>query len=158
MRAHPTCIIKIDRFEKNVTARRQNGSFHPLSQVCTLSLPPISSLEDLYIFEDRGNQTCWQDDVENTLWLELLHPFTAVKNLHLCEKFVTRIAHTLQEHVGARTTEVLPCRLFSWRGFSRRDLSKKAQKSSLPQNLFAIVRPCSPDNLFLDCRSMPKHT
>ena len=79
-----------------------------LEQVCTSSLPPVSMLEDLYIFDDRENPPRWQDDVENTLWLELLHPFVAVKNLYLCKKFIPRIAPALQELVGGRTTEVLP--------------------------------------------------
>ena len=80
-----------------------------LQQVCTLSLPPASTLEDLYITEGSfGPPLRWQDDVENTLWLELLHPFAAVKNLHLCKKFAPRIAPALQELVGGRTTEVLP--------------------------------------------------
>jgi hypothetical protein len=78
-----------------------------LEQVCTSSLPPISTLEALYIFEDPGNPPRWQNDVENTLWLELLHPFAAVKNLYLSEKFAPRIAPALQELVGGRTTEVL---------------------------------------------------
>ncbi|KAF8502717.1 hypothetical protein F5888DRAFT_1800259 [Russula emetica] len=73
--------------------------------VCTSSLPPVSTLEDLYIEVDLY---WWQDDVENTLWLELLHPFVAVKNLYLREEFVPRIAPALQELVGERTTEVLP--------------------------------------------------
>ena len=79
-----------------------------LGQVCTSSLPHVSTLEDLYIFEDREDPPRWQDDVENTLWLDLLHPFAAVKNLHLSEEFVPRIAPALQELVGGRTTEVLP--------------------------------------------------
>ena len=76
-----------------------------LKQICTSSLLPVSTLEDLYIFDDRAY---WQDGVENTLWLELLHPFTAVKNLYLSREFVPRIAPALQELVGGRTTEVLP--------------------------------------------------
>jgi hypothetical protein len=79
-----------------------------LEQLCTSSLPPLSTLEDLYIFEDRKYPSCRQDDVENTQWLEFLHPFAAVKNLYLCEKFVPRIVPALQELVGGRTTEVLP--------------------------------------------------
>ena len=79
-----------------------------LEQVCSSSMPPISTLEDLCIFEDRGYPPRWQDDVESTLWLELLHPIAAVKNLYLCEKLVPRIAPALKELVGGRTTEVLP--------------------------------------------------
>jgi hypothetical protein len=79
-----------------------------LEQVCTSSLPPVPTLEDFYILEDRSYSLRWQDDVENTLWLDLLHPFTAVKNLYLSKEFVPRIAPALQELVGGRTTEVLP--------------------------------------------------
>ena len=80
-----------------------------LEQVCTLSLPPVSTLEDLYILEDSN---IWLedilDDVENARWLQLLHLFPTVKNLYLCNEFVPRIALTLEELVGARTAEVLP--------------------------------------------------
>jgi hypothetical protein len=62
-------------------------------------------LKNLYILDDRAD---WLDDVENMLWLELLHPFAAVKNLYVMEGFVPRIAPALQELVGARSTEVLP--------------------------------------------------
>jgi hypothetical protein len=79
-----------------------------LEQVCTSSLPPVSMLEDLHIFEDEVNPPRWQDDIENTLWLELLHPFDSVKNLYLCKELMPRIAAALQELAGGRTTEVLP--------------------------------------------------
>jgi hypothetical protein len=79
-----------------------------LAQVCTSSLPPLSTLEDLYILEDQAFSPDWQDDVENTLWLELLHPFAAVKNLYVVEELVPRIAPALQELVGGRSTEILP--------------------------------------------------
>jgi hypothetical protein len=79
-----------------------------LEQICTSSLPLVSTLENLYILERRYQRPRWQDDVENTLWLELLHPFAAVKNLYLSKKYIPRIAPALQELVGARTTEVLP--------------------------------------------------
>jgi hypothetical protein len=79
-----------------------------LEWVCTSSLPPLSTLEDLYIFDDRVHPPRWQDDVENTLWLDLLRSFVAVKNLYLSEEIVPRIAPALQELVGGRTTDVLP--------------------------------------------------
>jgi hypothetical protein len=81
-----------------------------LKQICTSSLPPVSTLVDLSIFEDKYSELLWQDDDENILllWLELLHPFAAVKNLYVCKKFVPRIAPVLQELVGGRTTDVLP--------------------------------------------------
>jgi hypothetical protein len=78
-----------------------------LGQVCTC-LPRLSMLEDLYLFGDDKYPSDWQYDVENTLWLDLLRSFVAVKNLYLSEEIVPRIAPTLQELVGRRTTEVLP--------------------------------------------------
>ena len=79
-----------------------------LEQVCTSSLPPVSTLEDLYISEYRYGRPHWQDDVENTLWLDLLRSFVAVKNLYLSKEFVPRIAPALHELVGGITTQVLP--------------------------------------------------
>ena len=49
-----------------------------------------------------------QDNVDNTQWLELLHPFAAVKNIYLDRDFVPSFALALQELVGERTMEVLP--------------------------------------------------
>jgi hypothetical protein len=82
-----------------------------LAQICGSSLPLISSLEHLYIHENEVNeslQPCWQDDIENVQWLELLHPFTTVKALYLSRDIAARIAPALGELVGARAAEVLP--------------------------------------------------
>jgi hypothetical protein len=79
-----------------------------IAQVCGSSLPYPSTVEDLYI-DDEYSQSVWDDDgIENTLWLELLLPFTAVKNLYLSKEIAPSIAVALQELVGARITEVLP--------------------------------------------------
>ena len=77
-----------------------------LEQVCTSCLPPLSTLEDLYIYMDKVGY--WQDNVENTLWLDLLQPFMAVKSLYLSKQVAPRIVPALQELVGNRATEVLP--------------------------------------------------
>jgi hypothetical protein len=67
-------------------------------------------LEDLYIYKCIYWQLDLKDNVENRLWLELLHPFAAVKNLYLSEESALRIAPALQElSEGTRTMEVLPC-------------------------------------------------
>jgi hypothetical protein len=46
--------------------------------------------------------------VEDVEWLDLLHPFRAVKNLYLSKESARRIVPALQELVGGRVTEVLP--------------------------------------------------
>jgi hypothetical protein len=79
-----------------------------LAQICSLSLRLLLTMENLYIHEGPYSSPNWKDDIENTEWLDLLLPFTAVKNLYLSKKFSPRIAPALQELTGERTTEVLP--------------------------------------------------
>jgi hypothetical protein len=79
-----------------------------IEQVCNSSLHPISTVEVLYI-EHEYSELVWKNDaIENTLWLQLLLPFTAVKDLYLSREFAPGIAAALQELVGARITDVLP--------------------------------------------------
>jgi hypothetical protein len=78
-----------------------------LAQICTLSLHLFLTMENLYIHEDLYAPPNWKDGIENTEWLDLLLPFTAVKNLYLSKQFSSRIAPALQELTGGRT-DVLP--------------------------------------------------
>jgi hypothetical protein len=50
----------------------------------------------------------WQDVFENRQWLELFHPFTAVKNLYISSEFAPRVVPALKELIGEGVTEVLP--------------------------------------------------
>ena len=79
-----------------------------LEQVCISSLPLLSTLEDLYLFEHPNSKQDQEDNIENTLWLGLLHPFSAVKNLYLSSKFAPRIIPALQDLIADGTTVVLP--------------------------------------------------
>jgi hypothetical protein len=94
--------------EVKVSCRELDWQVSSLEQVCTSCLPPLSTSEELYIFRDLFPSPCLQDNIENTVWLELLHPFTAVKNLYLSKEFASHIMPALQELVGVRTAEVLP--------------------------------------------------
>jgi hypothetical protein len=93
-----------------ISCRQSDWQLSALAQVCSPSFPHayISTVEHLYIYENQLSQPRWQDDIENGQWLELLHPFTAVKSLFLSQKFAARIAPALQELVGERANEVLP--------------------------------------------------
>ena len=84
-----------------------NWQVSSLEQICTSSIPPLSTLEDLYIYENESHPD-WQDNVENSEWLELLHPFSAVKDLYISRLFTPLIGSALQELIGGRMTEVLP--------------------------------------------------
>jgi hypothetical protein len=98
------------KLEVIVRCKELDWQVSSMEQVCTSCLP-LSTLEDLYILGQRDwqrQQSDRQDNIEDALWLELLHPFTTVKNLYLSEGFAPHIVHALQELVGGRATEVLP--------------------------------------------------
>jgi hypothetical protein len=100
-----------------ISCRELDWQLSSLEQVCTSCLPPsrLSTLEDLHIVGHPSSQPdqidhLWDKERQEELnqWLELLRPFSAVKNLYLSEVFAPHIMAALQELVGGRTTEVLP--------------------------------------------------
>jgi hypothetical protein len=81
-----------------------------LKWFCTSYLHPSTS-EYFYIYRHIDPDPEWEDDVEileNIQWLELLCPFTAVKNLYLSKGIAPHIGPVLQELVGGSMTEMLP--------------------------------------------------
>jgi hypothetical protein len=46
--------------------------------------------------------------MQNTQWLELFQPFTAVKDLYLGDDLAIPLVRTLRQFTGNRATEVLP--------------------------------------------------
>ena len=91
-----------------ILCRVSDWQLSSLAQICTLSLHFFLTMENLYIHENRYSPDNWTDDIENSEWLDLLLPFTAVKNLYVSKQFTPHIARALQEPTGGRTTEVLP--------------------------------------------------
>ena len=91
-----------------ISCREPDWQLSSIEQVCNSSLRPLSTVEDLYI-EHQYQLLVWKNDaIESTLWLQLLLPFTAVKNLYLSKESAPGIAATLQELGEGRITEVLP--------------------------------------------------
>ena len=91
-----------------ISCKEPDWQLSSIEQVCNSSLPIFSTVEDLYI-EHQYSKLVWKDDaIANTLWFEVLLPFTTVKNLYLSKEFAPGIAAAVQELVGGRTMEVLP--------------------------------------------------
>jgi hypothetical protein len=93
-----------------IKCRQPERQLSSMAQICTSFFPRsfIQLVERLTIRESSNSKQEWQDNIEGRQWLELLHPFTAVKVLRLSKEFAPRIAPSLEELVGGRTTEVLP--------------------------------------------------
>ena len=80
-----------------------------LAQFCTLLSPLLFTVEDLFVYKQKHSQSEFPDeDIDNTQWTGLLCPFTAVKNLYLCELFAPPILLALQELLEERMTEAFP--------------------------------------------------
>ena len=98
----------LDGLEIAILCGEPDWQFSSIEQVCNSPLHPLSTVEDLYI-ERQYSKLIWKNDaIENTLWLQFLLPFTAVKNLYLSKEFAPDIAPALEELVVGGITEVLP--------------------------------------------------
>ena len=86
------------------------GTFQPRQKSVPLPLRLLLTMENLYIDGKESSPLVWrgEDEIKNTEWLDLLLPFTAVKNLYLSKLILPSIALALQELTEGRTTEVLP--------------------------------------------------
>ena len=113
-------IASVDLFLRNGTADRRTLSLgilcvasdwqlSSLVQLCSLSLPPLTTLESLHIRQGHFRPSKWQYDVEDTQWIELFYPFTTVKDLYISRKFIEPVAPALQLLAGGEgAMEVLP--------------------------------------------------
>ena len=96
------------RLDVRIPCGELNWQLLSLKRIFTSSLPPLSTPEDLYISEINDLELDWLETIDSTLWLELLHSFSAVKNLYLSKEVAPHVVPVLQEHVGGSTTEVFP--------------------------------------------------
>ena len=103
-----TSTFTVDDLGINILCRQPDWQLSSIEQVCNFSLHSLPNVEDLYI-EDLYWSSAWDNGaIENNLWLELLRPFTAVKDLYISINFEPGIAAALQDLYGDRITEVLP--------------------------------------------------
>ncbi|KAH9974475.1 hypothetical protein BGW80DRAFT_1304300 [Lactifluus volemus] len=78
-----------------------------VAQICNqLSESFISGIERLFIRDSESTSgTTLQDVIDETLWLELFHPFIAVRTLYILSQ---RMESYVVSALRRRSTEVLP--------------------------------------------------
>jgi hypothetical protein len=105
----PRTVTFDGALELRILAYEPDWQLSSVTQACgsSFSQALIRTVEHLYI---RSHSSCyWRDDlIENSDWLELFRPFTAVKVLYIPSRFTPCIVAALKELVGVRVTEVLP--------------------------------------------------
>lgn len=100
-----TGTVRHRRLVLKIPCTEADWQLSSLAQVCSLSLPPFSTLENLRI---DNSLPSGQDDMEHSQWLELLYPFTTVKHLYLREEVWLHVAIAMRELDGESITQVLP--------------------------------------------------
>ena len=71
----------------------------------------MSSIETLYIHDSEiqdVSPSTLDDVMDETQWLELFHPFTAVRTLYISQVMRSHVVSALQRLRGESATEVLP--------------------------------------------------
>ena len=103
-------------------------------QVCTSSLPPVSTLEDLYIVEERHWRPRWQDDVESPVWLDLFAFVCCCKESLFVEGICAPYCAPPCKNLSGDERQKFcpPWGVFSWRVFSRWDPSMRTYKVRYP--------------------------
>ena len=116
-RVHFPSFVKVSfstldgRLSLAISCRKLDWQLSSIAQVCQSSFPQalISTVETLYIDEYRDVILDNRDyNIESSQWLEVLHPFTAVKHLYISPQFTPDIATALRSLVAETVTEVLP--------------------------------------------------
>jgi hypothetical protein len=87
-----------------ISCRKFDWQLSALAQVCNSCLATLSSLERLTVCTNQYLPPHWQDDIENTQWLELLCPFTTVKDLYLSNEVALRVAPAVASTARAIAT------------------------------------------------------
>jgi len=93
-------------FKLKISCKPSDWQLSSVAQVCDWLFTHGTTVERLHIREDAESSPQWHDDMENTQWIELLHPFSALKDLSVSEELTPLVALALQESVGA--SDVLP--------------------------------------------------
>ena len=99
--------VRHEMFGLVILCRESDWQLSSLAQICSSILSPLRTLECLNIGEDHYPPH-WYNDMENIQWVELLQPFTLVKDLYLSKNLGPRVLHALDELTRGGVTEVLP--------------------------------------------------
>ena len=100
-----THAMKNSQISLGVSCKPSDWQVWSLKQFWGSSLSPLLTLETLEISEYREH---WHDDTQIAQWLELLRPFTSVKNLVLHKKMVQLVTPALQILAQESPKEALP--------------------------------------------------
>jgi F-box-like len=138
------------RIQLDILCEERDWQLSSLAHVCHQFLP-LSSVEQLTVCELYPDAPLnWEDDMDPSQWLELFHPFIAVRDLCVAKQFVPFVTAALQDLTGERTMEVLPVlNNLSLEGFEAPGPVQQAIKP------FVSARQISGHPIFIQSESPP---
>ena len=106
-------FLKLSQFDRTkftleISCCKLDWQLSSLTQVCSSSRLLFAALEHLHIRDYQYQRLYWENELENTQWLELFHRFSAVENLYLSKELAPRVAPALQELAREGVITVLP--------------------------------------------------
>jgi hypothetical protein len=108
VRSHEPTKTLDEEFGFRIICDAVNWRYSSMEEVFSSFVRSIHMVEHLYIHGSRDLLSEWQDKFGDTQWLEVLYPFTAVKNLYVIREFAQCIAPALEELVEEMVMDVLP--------------------------------------------------
>jgi hypothetical protein len=91
-----------------ISCRMRDWQVSSMAQICAQFRFLLSSVEQLNIRILNSYYPPLEVDMDSTQWLELLHPFTAVRTLRISAELQSLIVPALQDLSGELTMGVLP--------------------------------------------------
>ena len=96
-----------DVLELRISCRPSDWQLSSLTHLIASSIPPVYALERLGLRESHQPPP-WQEDIEDAQWLEMLRPFSSVKDLVLSGQLAQLVAPILGVLIGETVAEALP--------------------------------------------------
>jgi hypothetical protein len=108
VKLYPEIKTTLSILELQVLRRESDWQLSSLAQFCSSALSSLSTLDYLNIRCGTRSECHPLDNMGKIQWMELLHPFVAVKKLHVAKPLGLRVLSALTELDGHTETEVLP--------------------------------------------------
>jgi len=100
---------KIDPFSVTIGCRHVDWQVSAAAQIFGALMPALSAVERLSLsFGDHDVSSEERNEVDRTLWREVLGPFSSVKVLHMDDRLVRNLSISLQPEDGKPPLELLP--------------------------------------------------
>jgi hypothetical protein len=100
---------KINSFDVRIGCRHVDWQVSAAAQIFGALVPALSVVEHLFLsFDDHDVSSEERNEVDRTLWRDVLRPFSSVKVLRMDDRLIRNLSSSLQPEDGEPPLELLP--------------------------------------------------